>query len=205
MTRSRIIAATVVLAIGFGIFWAVRHTSASAQIEKIKTLETQLASAEKLPEAERRTLREQLRTEFQNLPEADRERLGRERREGFEKRMQERIHEVLALPPAQRIAALDKQINEDEKRRKEWEQRSKNGNAGKAGKGGSGNGSAGKGGGKGGGGGRNMSDQAKNQFRKARLDSTSPRSRAEMLEYRRQMEQRRAERGLPTSPWPRRS
>ena len=208
MTRSRIIAATVVLAIGFGIFWAVRHTSASAQIEKIKTLETQLASAEKLPEAERRTLREQLRTEFRNLPEADRERLGRERRDGFEKRMQERIHEVLSLPPAQRVAALDKQINEEEKRKKEWEQRSQSGKAGK-GKGGPGKGGAGKGGpGKGGagkgGGGRNLNDQAKNQFRKARLDNTSPRSRAEMVEYRRQMEQRRAERGLPPSPWPRR-
>lgn len=203
MTRSRIIAAIVILTVGFGIFWAVRHSSASAQIAKIKTLETQLASAEKLPEAERRTLREQLRTEFQQLPEADRQQLGRERREVFEKRMQERIHEVLALPKAQRIAAIDKQINEDEKRRKDWEAR-KNGKGGKggAGKGGAGKGGGGKDGSGKGGGGRNMSDQAKMQMRKSRLDNTSPQFRAEMLEYRRQMEQRRTERGLPNQQFP---
>ena len=197
MTRSRIIAATVVLAVCLGIFWAVRHSSASAQIEKIKTLETKLATADKLPDTERRALRDQLRTEFQNLPEAEREQLGRERREGFERRMQEHIHEVLQLPPAQRVAAIDKQINDDERRRKEWEQRGKNGKA----KGGSGKGGPGKGGG-GGGGGRNMSEQARNERRKARLDSTSPQFRAEMVEYRRQMDQRRAERGLPPTQGP---
>jgi hypothetical protein len=191
--------------VGGGIAWGVRQHAASAQMAQIETLRQQ-AFAEELPETERRELREKLRDEIRKLPEAERDRLWQQGREQFRSQMQERIQEVLALPPAERTAALDKQINEFEKRRKERDsRRSERGSerdrpgpgAPSAGGAGAANGATAgtQGASNQPAGGRNPQDP--NARRRRMLDNTTPQQRAQMAEYRRLMNERRKERGLP--------
>jgi len=142
--------------------------------------------AEKLTPAQQRELRQ-----------------GSDRGRGFERR----ISEYFALPPEQRIAALDKQIDEFENMRKEWEKRRAQGNNGQA-RGGGGGGGAGNvsaaGGGPGNWGDRGnqpREQRSRSDRLRERLDSSTPQERAQMAEYFTQMQDRRKARGLPPIRW----
>jgi hypothetical protein len=146
-----------------------------------------------------REIREQVR----ELPESYQQQFRQSMANSFQSRDERRLDEYLKLGPAERRKHLDKEIAEREERRKEWEARrqqqqasgeNNRGNGGPRAEGGGGGDGARSGGGpprgSWGRGGRGMS---------ARLDNTTPAYRAKRAEYRRDMEARRKQLGLPTS------
>ena len=110
-----------------------------------------------------------------------------------------RINDYFAAPPAQRQAVLDRQIDQEEMMRKAFEAGSTVMNAfgGRPRDGGNPGAGGGARGGGGGGGGGGSSDNDRNRWRKNMIDRTTPEERARYSEYRRAMEKRREERGLP--------
>jgi hypothetical protein len=170
----------------------------SPQLAKVQELQKQLwDSGDGRPPRE---LREQYEAELDKLPEAQREQVRQEDRRRMMKPFQDRIDRYFALPAGpQRKAELDKQIKEFEdlwKRREERRQeRDRDGkkNASRE-RGGPNGGQGGKGQARGGDG-RDRSVRMRD-----RLASTSPEQRAKMAEYRRAIEERRKELGLPTRP-----
>jgi hypothetical protein len=194
---------TVSLVIGSGV-WFVNYLRASSQIARVKELQQQLAEAQKLPEAQRRELRSQMREEMEQLPDNMRRELWQEQRAQFEQRMDDQMKKVLLLPADQRTAEIDKQIDEMEKRRKEFEQRRQQQAAnGQAGQGQNGPPEAGQQRGRGG---RQRTPDPTGKVSlertKRRLDQSTPEQRAMREEYRRIVEARRQQRGLPANPWP---
>lgn len=125
----------------------------------------------------------------------------------FRSAMRQRIDAFYALPPEKRQAELDRQIKQEEMMRKAFETAGKV--AGFFGGGPPGGGQAtgsgtqgGQGSGQGGGGPpggppRNASQDSSNKWRKQIIDSTTPEQRARYVEYRRAMDQRRKELGMP--------
>jgi uncharacterized membrane protein YgcG len=127
----------------------------------------------------------------------------------FRSAMRQRIDAYFTLPPAQRQAELDRQIKQEEMMRKAFETAGKvagffgggpPGGGQGAGQGGSGGHGSGQGGGgpPGGGPPQNASQDSSNKWRKGIIDSTTPEQRARYVEYRRAMDQRRKELGMPS-------
>ena len=159
----------------------------------------------------------QIRERIDALPENMRREAGRQGGNVFRNTMQTRINAYFSLPPDQRQAELDRQIKQEELFRKAWEASRPAGgggdrppgataaNGGPGGAGG-GNGPGGAGGGAGGGPGgpggggppRGRSEEDRNRWRKNLIDNTSPEQRARYVEYRRAMEARRDQLGLPS-------
>jgi hypothetical protein len=166
----------------------------------------------------------QIREKIEALPEGMRREAGRRGGNVFRNTMQTRINAYFSLPPGQRQAELDRQIKQEELFRKAWEgSRPAGGQGGAAGAGAvagggqTGGGQTGAAGGpgggppSGGGGGpgggsrgpgsggppRNGTEEDRNRWRKNMIDSTSPEQRAKYVEYRRAMEARRDQLGLP--------
>jgi len=127
----------------------------------------------------------------------------------FRSAMRQRIDAYFTLPPAQRQAELDRQIKQEEMMRKAFETAGKvagffgggppgGGQAtGPGAQGGQGSGQGG-GGPPGGGPPQGASQDASNKWRKGIIDSTTPEQRARYVEYRRAMDQRRKELGMPS-------
>jgi hypothetical protein len=127
----------------------------------------------------------------------------------FRSAMRQRIDAYFTLPPAQRQAELDRQIKQEEMMRKAFETAGKvagffGGGPPGGGQGASQGGSGGQGSGQGGGGPpgggppQNASQDSSNKWRKGIIDSTTPEQRARYVEYRRAMDQRRKELGMPS-------
>lgn len=132
---------------------------------------------------------------FRELGEAsrsltDEQRMQVMRENPMAKRMRQSVVDYFNLPEKDRVALLDKHIDEMEKMRKDFEKRMKDRQAKGGGPpGGPGNGPPrGFGGGPGG---------DRNAMRKKMLDNTSPQERAMFSEYFKQMSDRRQARGLP--------
>jgi len=214
--------------------WGAKYLWAARQVAAVRQARDELFSEEmrNLPEAERRAKFDALREQYDALPEAARDQLRDEGRQRFEQQMDDRLKDFFALAPEQRKIELDKQIDREEERRKDWEKRraerekeraarGENGQSGNRGegdrrgedRGGNGAGDRGPGGagpggggpvvGRGGDGGRGgyRDPNRRNEWRKQRLDDSTPQSRAMRAEYRRLADARRKERGLPPSRW----
>jgi hypothetical protein len=139
---------------------------------------------------------------MEQLPESTRREMWQEQRAQFQQRMDEQMKKVMLLPPNQRAAEIDKQIDEMEKRRKQWEQRRQQQQA-SAGAG-AGN-QSGRGDRQRGAGRQRTPDptgKANLERTKRRLDNSTPEQRALREEYRRLVDNRRQQRGLPANPWP---
>ena len=106
--------------------------------------------------------------------------------------MKARMEAYLSTPPAKRRTELDRQIRQDELMRQAWKASRSTANAAAAGEGfpGGVDGAAGDGGAGG-------SEEDRNRHLKDILDRTSPEQRAWDGEYRRAMEARRQQMGLP--------
>ena len=142
---------------------------------------------------------EQRREQFQQFRQAIEQLSPEERRQmwqnregggGFRERMDQQMNAYFALSPPDRVAFLDRQIDEREKRRKEFAQMRGDGQRGDGQRGGWGRGGGDRDG-RGWGGGGNRDDR-----RRRRLDGTTPKQRAQWTAYRKAMEARRRERGL---------
>jgi len=205
--------------------WGAKYLMAARQMSAVRTASAELFSEEtrKLPEAERRAKFEALRDQYEALPEAMQQQLREEREQRWEERETQQLTEFFALPPAERKAAIDKEIDREEERRKEWEKRraerdreraargengGDRGGRGSGGSGGTANAASGGGSntpsadrGRGGSGGRSgyRDPERRNEWRKKRLDNSTPEGRAMRAEHYRMKMQRRAERGLATS------
>ncbi len=137
----------------------------------------------------------------------------------WEARERAEMGSYFALPPDKRQAELDRRIKADEDRRKAWQadrerrdqQRgdartaSTGGDRGGPG-GGAGGGAGGGGGGPGGAGGRppggrrgGGTEESRNERSKRRIDRSTPEQRAQQSEYRRALEERRTQLGVPPS------
>ncbi|MEI6241527.1 MAG: hypothetical protein WCR51_14160 [Planctomycetia bacterium] len=124
----------------------------------------------------------------------------------FRSAMRQRIDAYFTLPPEKRQAELDRQIKQEEMMRKAFETAGKVAGFFGGGPPGGGQGSAqggqagsqGGGGPPGGGPPQGASQDASNKWRKGMIDSTTPEQRARYVEYRRAMDQRRKELGMPS-------
>ena len=104
-----------------GSVWALRSRT-DPQVEKVKQLQAEAFKPGTTPEQRRQNF-DLVRQEMDKLSPDQRREVRDQMREGFQRRMDQQIKEYFALPPKDRTAYLDKQINEMEKRRKEWEAR----------------------------------------------------------------------------------
>ena len=196
-------------AIGLTVSWST-GTWESPQLKEIRKLQKEIQQTREKPsgeetaevgqqtaeeEARNETRQETIRREkwaeyrekVKELPEDQRKSVETETRNQFLVRIEKRIDRVLLLPPGERNAELDKQIDEGDKRRKRWQQereakQSENNGSSKT----TGNNRW-----------RTASTEQRNQWRRQMLAYTTPKQRAKFQEYRRLMNHRRKERGMP--------
>lgn len=152
-----------------------------------------------------RPLLEQMRT----MPPAYRDQARRELGRLFDAREGAEAASYFAMPPERRRAELDRRIKAEEERREAREAERTRGRdqAGRGGDGprgetgrrpGGGPPRGGPGGGPPGGGrGRGGTEESRNERMKERIDRSSPDERARRVEYRRAVEERRRQLGLP--------
>lgn len=138
---------------------------------------------------------------MRDVPEPYREQAQREMGRLWEARERAETGSYFNLSAKERQAELDRRIKAEEERRQRWQ--AERGQRGQDQAGGDrrpgGQNVAGRGDGQRGGGPRGgMSDEARMAWGKRRLDSTTPEERARRAEYRRAMEARRTQLGLPT-------
>jgi hypothetical protein len=194
MKKRNVLLTAALVAIAGALAWAFLPVGPDPQVAKVVELQKKLFNEDSpVPREERRKAFGELRQEMEKLTPQQRDQIMRDNPPPFFRRMQENIVAYFDLPQDQRTAALDKQIDEMEKQRKEWAKRRAERNAG----GGARPPGAARGFG------RNMDPAQQNQRRKQMLDNTSPQQRAMFGEYFRQLQQRRQERGLPPMRGPR--
>ncbi|MGA2034017.1 MAG: hypothetical protein ABSG68_17360 [Thermoguttaceae bacterium] len=225
MRKRIVIAIVVVLLLLVGTTWGLLRRGPSAQLQKVKAMQAALINDG--PDADRRKTFEAMRGEMDQLSPAERDAARRDMQASFEKRMDKQMADYAAMKPEERVAYLDKQIAQDEKRAKDresWQkQRGKRSSGGgSSGSGGSGSGGSGGGGGSGdgsapfsgsgvtpgttngapagppkGGRGRNATIEQKAKMQRQRLNATSPEQRAQRALFITDMNNRRAQYGLP--------
>jgi len=152
-----------------------------------------------------------IRAKVDALPPHLRPQVERQGGSVFRTAMRARIDSYFTAPPEKRKAELDRQIDQEEMMRKAFEAgRAVAGMFGggqsggqQASQGGAGQGGAAQagqqaGGSRPGGPPQGGSEEDRNRWRKSMIDSTTPEQRARYVEYRRAMDERREQRGLPT-------
>lgn len=137
-----------------------------------------------------------IRAKVEALPPHLREQVERRGAGMFQSAMRARIDEYYQAPPAQRQVILDKQIDQEEAMSKAFE--AARSVAGAFGGGGTTSGSSAPGGGGPPGGPRRSGNEDdRNRRIKSIIDRTTPEQRAQWVEHRRAIDERRAQRGLP--------
>ena len=181
----------LLLLLGYGTYRAVRP---DPNLKRVRQLQQEFAAQGKdLTPEQRRERGQPMREAMAKLSPSQRETLFAEGQQRFQQEL-ERYHR---MSPAERARYLDDRINQDEERRRRFAQQ--NGQGGpRPGGGGSGTFGAGPGG-SGGRNGQPPSAEEREKRRKERIDRTTPEFRALMDQFRRDMNARRQQRGLPTS------
>jgi len=215
-------ALAVLALIAMPVLWLMGFFSSPKAVAEIEqAVNQQLAEYDRVARGEvpfasapsSRSMFEKMR----DVPPQYREQVGQQMGRLWEARERAESASYFALPPDKRQAELDRRIKADEERRKQWQaererrdqERSAGGQqpGGFAGRGGPpgggppGGGPPGGGRGPGGGtpdGNRRGSEEARNERSKRRLDQSTPEQRAQRSEYRRAMEERRTQLGLPS-------
>ena len=145
----------------------------------------------------------QIRDKIEALPPHLRQQVERSGGSMFREAFRARMDEYFTAPPQQRLAVLDRQIDQEEMMRKAFE--AGRGAMAALGGGGSTAGGGGSGAAAGDGNARrgprgSRTEEDRNKWRKSMIDRTTPEQRARYVEYRRAMEERREKRGLPAGP-----
>lgn len=145
-----------------------------------------------------------IRQKVEALPEDLRPQVERGGANMFRSAMRARIDAYFALPPEKRLAELDRQIKQEEMMRKAFETAGAvmgafggGGNAGRGEGGQAGAAPQQAGGPPGGGPSGGRTEEDRNRWRKQMIDRTTPEQRAQWVEHRRAIDERRAQRGLP--------
>lgn len=149
----------------------------------------------------------EIRQKMEALPEHLRPQAEQAGRSMFQSAFRARIDSYFALPPEKRQAEIDRQIDQEEMMRKAFEAgrtvASALGGGGQAGGATqAGNSAQSPANPPPGGPGGSRSEEERNRWRKSMIDRTTPQERARFTEWRRAMDARREQRGLP-SGWPR--
>lgn len=151
-----------------------------------------------------------IRQKTEALPERLRPQVERSGGNMFRTAIRQRIDAYFSLPAAKRQAELDRQIKQEEMMRVAFETANKvagffgggppgsGDRGGPSGGQGGGQGSSQSGGTPGGGPPGGATQEGVNKWRKQIIDSTTPEQRARYVEYRRAMDQRRKELGIPS-------
>ena len=190
----------VILILIAGTVWAYRRHRVDPQLKKVLQMQAKAFDGN-LPEDQRQAMRTQIRTQMDKLSESQRRQVFGEMGARFERRENERLAAYFAMTAQQKQAYLDQQIAEMQKRQAEREarqaaQQAQNGSNGQNGNGQNGNAQNGNGrGGPGGGAGR-FDQQARNDRRNQRLDSSSPEQRAQRAAYVQDLRQRCQQAGV---------
>lgn len=150
----------------------------------------------------------EIRQKMEALPEHLRPQAEQAGRSMFQSAFRARIDSYFALPPEQRQAEIDRQIDQEEMMRKAFEAGRTVANA--LGGGGAQAGGAAPAGNAPqppanpppGGPNASRSEEERNRWRKSMIDRTTPQERARYSEWRRAIDARREQRGMP-STWPR--
>jgi hypothetical protein len=177
----------LLLFLAFGLYRAIRP---DPNLKKIKQLRQEFTSAEAKnwsPE-QRQEKGKQMREAMAKLSTSQREELAAER----QKRFEDDLKRYAAMSPGEKVRHLDDIIDRSEKMRKEFAQRNPNGQRPP----GTGPGTFAAGG-PGSRPGQSLSHEEREKRRKERLNRTTPEFRTLMDQFRRDMENRRKQRGLP--------
>jgi hypothetical protein len=174
--RTILVLGTLFLLAGaLGAYWYLSHDS---QLDKVREMGEQLRSEEtrKLPREQRRELFGQFRKEMEKLSVEQRRQLFAERRNPF----QERIDKFFKASRREQQAMLDQAIQREEQFRANMANRPQSVGFGNRG---------------------NSSPEDREKRRQQWLSMTTPMERAQMAEFRQQLQQRRQQLGLGPSPW----
>lgn len=187
--KSWVIVITVLLSV-IGSGWFAFGYFSGEDLTALNELREKMRDDSLTPE-QRRELGGQMRQEFEKLSPEQRREMWQSREQHQNREMQNHLTQFFALSPDERNKALDKQIDDMEKRRKQREkERAERDNKDRGDRGDRGNG--------GGGGDRGQRTGTDRLSRaKERLNSTTPELRSMRGDYFRMMQERRAERGLP--------
>jgi hypothetical protein len=199
------LAVVAVSAMGLTVAWATGFLE-NPQMKALDRLQAEIQQTLDKPpadtveaEANRSAIRREKVAEYrekvQSLPEQQQEVAKSQMRKFFVSQFEKRIDRVLSLPPEERNAELDQQIDEWDERRKRWQQEreQKAEKSDSQNKGGRAHSRSSW---------RNSTPEQRSQWRRQLLANTTPQQRAKWQEYRRLMNQRRKERGLPESRRP---
>lgn len=205
----RSLAALFVLLLGaFPMLWALGFFSSPPAVAEVRHLvDQQVATYDRVARGEVSFASApslgDVYGKMRDVPQSYRDRAEREMGRLWEARERAETGSYFSLPPKERQAELDRRIKaEEERRQRRQAERSQPGRDGGGRPEGTGGGqpqagNAGRPSGTGGGGPRGWSDEARLARGKQRLDRTTPDERARRAEYRRAMEARRTELGLP--------
>ena len=207
----------LLLLIGVPTLWAFGFFSSPQAVAEVKQLvDQQVAEYERVVRGEVAFASvpsfAPMMEKMRDVPRDYRDQVSQQMGRLWEARERAELASYFQLPPAQRQAELDRRIKADEARRQAWQaarekrdqaraaqgqQATSPGPSGGRGQGGGGQagGAPGNGGGQPGG---TRTEDARNARSKGRLDRTTPERRAQQAEYRRAMDARRKELGLPS-------
>jgi hypothetical protein len=165
----------------------------NGRLARAKELQTELFSdaARQLPPDDRRAKFEELRTVTRQLSDGQRRELGRE----SQKWREDELRQYVRLSAAEKKRRLDRDIDRQEQMRKRMQANPASRPSSRPGTA-SGVASAPRGGG----GGRPTTPEGREQRRQQYLDHTTPEHRELRDQYRRDLDARRKERGLPPAP-----
>ncbi len=122
MWRRFIIGGVVAGSTGFGIVWIFVWYPHSAAIAEVQQLQAKMADPN-IKDADRQTLRDQMRTKMEALSPDARRQVFEVGREAMEKRFETHVNQLLAMAPAERNKALDADIDQMDKRAAEFAKR----------------------------------------------------------------------------------
>ncbi len=204
-----IISVCLLLILAAGLAWAL-YPRQSPYVNQAQQLASKMMD-ENLTDEQRQAVREEMRQMRDRLPEEERGEVFRAMGEQFRQRMDEHLREFAAIPEDQRDEFLDRDIDRMEQMRRDFEKRraERGSEGGRDGGGGPPGPGFGRGGPPGGGPGAGRGDRGnrgprseedREDWRRRRLDNSTPEQRALMTEYFKALAERRKERGLDPMP-----
>jgi exonuclease VII large subunit len=187
----RLAALLLLLLLGYGTYRAVRP---DPNLKKVKQLREEFtAHAKEWTADQRQEKGKQMRDAMTKLSPAQRDAMAAEGRQRF----QQELERYAKMSAADKRRYLDERIDQSERMRQQFARQNPNGTGPRPGGGGPGTFAAGPGGSGGPGGRPATSPEERERRRKERLDQTTPEFRALMDQFRKDMNARRQQRGLP--------
>jgi len=179
--RKFTIATVMILVIVVGTAWALGYfRGTDPVVAELQQMRDQMFTNRDLPEAERRAEWQNFRQRMDSLTDAQRDAFRQSSRDGWRQFAEQRMDEFFTLPPAEQQQRLDEILDRMIERQRQREQNPTARDRGNRG-----------------GRGRNLTDAQRDERRKRRLDRTDPKMRAQFSEFRRMLNERAQQRGLP--------